>query len=139
MLPAVCVALGFWVAAVRIGHRPAWLLLALLLSLPATYGGGGPTESLFGRASVWQPLLTGFGVFCCSAGGHPRSCFSVSRFRIACPSIAGFPGSNGSSGGYLVLVAASASVAVGLVDTSPGAGLAGRTPAAARIADGRRR
>ena len=33
VLPVVCLALGFWVAAVRIGDRSAWLLLVLLLSL----------------------------------------------------------------------------------------------------------
>ena len=47
-LPLVCTALGFWVAAVRIGDRSAWLLLSLLLSLAVTFGSVGP-EALFGR------------------------------------------------------------------------------------------
>jgi hypothetical protein len=50
VLPAVCIALGFWVAAVRIGDRSAWLFLVLLLSLPA-WSGGGTVLGLFGRTS----------------------------------------------------------------------------------------
>ena len=113
VLPAVCIALGFWVAAVRIGHRPAWLLLALLLSLPATYGGGGPTESLFGRASVWQPLLTGFGVFCAQLAAPALMLFGIA-FPDRLPLDRRFPWFKWIVAGYLVLVAASASVAVGL-------------------------
>ena len=41
-LPVVCLALGFWVAAVRIGDRSAWLFLVLLIGLPATLGAGAP-------------------------------------------------------------------------------------------------
>ncbi len=59
-LPAVCIALGFWVAAVRIGDRSAWLLLAVLLSLAAFIGGGSGPEGMFGRESVLEPLFVGF-------------------------------------------------------------------------------
>ncbi len=52
-LPALCLALGFWVAAVRIHDRSAWLFLTLLIGLPATFGGGAP-ETLFGRASRFR-------------------------------------------------------------------------------------
>jgi hypothetical protein len=39
-LPVVCMALGFWVAAVRVRDRSAWLLLVLLLSFPSYVGAG---------------------------------------------------------------------------------------------------
>ena len=61
-LPAVCLALGFWVAAVRIGDRSAWLLLVVLLSLAAIVGSAGLRVE-FGRADLLQPLLVGFRAF----------------------------------------------------------------------------
>ena len=59
-LPFVCIALGFWVAAVRISDRSAWLLLVLLLSLAAYIGGGSGAQGLFGRDNLLQPLFAGF-------------------------------------------------------------------------------
>ena len=59
-LPVVCIVLGFWVAAVRITDRSAWLLLVLLLSLAAYIGGGSGARGLFGRESVLQPVFAGF-------------------------------------------------------------------------------
>jgi len=61
-LPAVCLALGFWVAAVRIGDRSAWLLLVVLLSLAAMVGSAGLRVE-FGRGDLLQPLLVGFRAF----------------------------------------------------------------------------
>jgi sigma-B regulation protein RsbU (phosphoserine phosphatase) len=61
-MPVVCTALGFWVAAVRITDRSAWLLLVLLLSFPA-FVGGGSWSAMFGREDILQPLLTGFHIF----------------------------------------------------------------------------
>ena len=62
LMPIVCIALGFWVAAVRIQDRAAWFLLMLLLSL-AAFIGSGSYQSMFGREDILQPLLTGFHVF----------------------------------------------------------------------------
>jgi hypothetical protein len=62
-LPAVCIALGFWVAAARIGDRSAWLLLVVLLSLAAFIGGGSGPQGTFGRENILQPLFAGFHAF----------------------------------------------------------------------------
>jgi sigma-B regulation protein RsbU (phosphoserine phosphatase) len=59
LLPAVCIALGFWVAAVRIGDPSAWLLLVLLFSLV----GGTESELTFGREGVVHSFLAGFTAF----------------------------------------------------------------------------
>ncbi len=61
-LPAVCLALGFWVAAVRVGDAAAWLLLVVLLSLAAYVGTAGARVE-FGHADFLQPLLVGFRAF----------------------------------------------------------------------------
>ena len=94
-LPAVCIALGFWVAAVRIGDRSAWLLLVLLLSLPASFGGGSP-EGLFGRDEHLSAAVRRLRRRSAARSRRRRSCSSASRFRNGCRSIAAFPGSNGS-------------------------------------------
>ena len=52
--PYVCVALGFWVAAVRIRRREAWILLFLLLGFAEFAAGGWRT--LFGRGDAFQPV-----------------------------------------------------------------------------------
>ncbi|HEV2419199.1 MAG TPA: SpoIIE family protein phosphatase [Terriglobia bacterium] len=52
LIPLFCIALGFWVAAVRIRDPLAWLLLALMLSFAtATY----PSPEL------WRPLWRDYG------------------------------------------------------------------------------
>jgi sigma-B regulation protein RsbU (phosphoserine phosphatase) len=61
-LPLACIALGFWVAAVRIDDPSAWLLLVLLLSFPSYIGSGVP-DSGFGRNNALQPLFAGFLAF----------------------------------------------------------------------------
>ena len=53
-MPYLCLALGFWVAAVRIRDKQAWLLLVLLLSLAEFAGSSWRT--LFGRGDALQPL-----------------------------------------------------------------------------------
>src|SRR5262245_1645153 len=60
-LPSLCLALGFWVAAVRVTDKRAWLLLLVLLSL-AEFGGSSwrtfGRDDLFGVfASMYQPIL----------------------------------------------------------------------------------
>jgi sigma-B regulation protein RsbU (phosphoserine phosphatase) len=61
-MPALCLGLAFWVAAVRVRDRQAWLLLLLLLALAEFRG--GEWRTIFGRddvfarvAVVYQPLL----------------------------------------------------------------------------------
>jgi phosphoserine phosphatase RsbU/P len=61
-MPYLCMALGFWVAFVRIRDGRAWLLLIMLLGL-ANFS-GGIWRSLFGRgdafqwiAAIYQPVL----------------------------------------------------------------------------------
>jgi sigma-B regulation protein RsbU (phosphoserine phosphatase) len=53
-LPYLCLALGFWVVAVRIRDRLAWLLLVLLLGLSEFIGGNWRT--LLGRGDWFQPV-----------------------------------------------------------------------------------
>ena len=62
VMPAICIALGFWVAAVRIGDPSAWLLLVVLLSLAVFVGTGSGMQGLFGREAFFQPLYVAFHV-----------------------------------------------------------------------------
>ena len=60
--PLLCTLLGFWVAAARVTDARAWMLLALVLSLPEFAGGYfrflGGSESWFQPiAAAYQPLL----------------------------------------------------------------------------------
>ena len=84
LMPIVCIALGFWVAAVRIQDRAAWFLLMLLLSL-AAFIGSGSYQSMFGREDILQPLLTGFHVFFANIAS-----FALMPFGIAFPDRLGF-------------------------------------------------
>jgi sigma-B regulation protein RsbU (phosphoserine phosphatase) len=53
-MPYLCLALGFWVAAVRIRDPQAWLLLALLLSLAEFVS--GDSRTIFGREDAFQSI-----------------------------------------------------------------------------------
>lgn len=55
-LPYLCLALGFWVAAMRIRDPRAWLVLLVLLGLAEFIGGNWRT--LFGRTDWFQPVAT---------------------------------------------------------------------------------
>jgi len=112
VLPVVCIALGFWVAAVRIGDRSAWLLLALLLSLPAFIGGAGP-EWRFGRDTLVQPLLTGFGAFWSVMAAPALMLFGIA-FPERLPLDRRFPWLKWIVAGHLVLVATVAAIGNGL-------------------------
>jgi sigma-B regulation protein RsbU (phosphoserine phosphatase) len=57
-MPYLCIALGYWVAAVRIRQRLAWLLLVVLLSLAEFAGGNWRT--LFGRDDMFQPIAAAY-------------------------------------------------------------------------------
>jgi sigma-B regulation protein RsbU (phosphoserine phosphatase) len=111
-LPAACVALGFWVAAVRIGDRSAWLLLVLLLGLPASFP-AGTYEGLFGRTNAVQPLLAGFGAFFNLAAAPALMLFGIA-FPERLPLDRRFPWLKWIVAGYLVLVAALVATGVGL-------------------------
>ncbi len=61
LTPLFCLALGFWVAAVRVGDRAAWTLLVLMLSLSNQIM---DDRTSYGNEDVLQPFLTGLtGVF----------------------------------------------------------------------------
>jgi sigma-B regulation protein RsbU (phosphoserine phosphatase) len=53
-MPYLCLALGFWVAAVRIRDPRAWLLLVLLLSLAEFVS--GDSRTIFGREDAFQSV-----------------------------------------------------------------------------------
>jgi sigma-B regulation protein RsbU (phosphoserine phosphatase) len=111
VLPVVCIALGFWVAAVRIGDRSAWLLLVLLLSFTAL-GAGGP-QGMFGREGVFQPLLAGFTVFRGQMLAPALLLFGIA-FPERLPLDRRLPWLKWIVVGYLVLVASIASIGVAL-------------------------
>jgi sigma-B regulation protein RsbU (phosphoserine phosphatase) len=61
LTPLFCLVLGFWVAAVRVGDRAAWALLALMLSVANLIL---DARTMYGHADALQPFLTGLtGVF----------------------------------------------------------------------------
>jgi phosphoserine phosphatase RsbU/P len=57
-IPYFCLALGFWVAAVRIRDKRAWLLLLLMLSFPEFAYGRYLT--LYGRDDLLQPIFAAY-------------------------------------------------------------------------------
>lgn len=59
LTPLFCLALGFWVAAVRVGDRAAWALLILMLSLANLLTDG---STMYGHEGALQPFLTGLSV-----------------------------------------------------------------------------
>jgi sigma-B regulation protein RsbU (phosphoserine phosphatase) len=110
-LPALCLALGFWVAAVRIGDRSAWLFLVLLIGLPATLFGA--PETLFGRANVFQPLLAGFTILSSQVAAPALMLFGIA-FPERLPIDRRFPWLKWIVVGYLLVVAGLVAIAVGL-------------------------
>ena len=54
VMPAFCMLLGFWVAAVRIRDLRAWILLAMMISFGETVG--GLFRSMFGHDDFFQPI-----------------------------------------------------------------------------------
>jgi len=112
-LPVVCIVLGFWVAAVRIGDRSAWLLLVLLLSLAAYIGGGSGVQGLFGRESVLQPLFAGFQAFLALVAAPTLMLFGIA-FPERLPLDRRFPWLKWIVVGQLLLVALLEAINVGL-------------------------
>jgi sigma-B regulation protein RsbU (phosphoserine phosphatase) len=56
LTPLFCLALGFWVAAVRVGDRAAWALLVLMLSLSNLIL---DDRTIYGNEDALQPFLSG--------------------------------------------------------------------------------
>jgi sigma-B regulation protein RsbU (phosphoserine phosphatase) len=111
-LPIVCLALGFWVAAVRLGDRSAWLFLVLMIGLPATYSGGSP-ETLFGRESMLHVFAAGVTVLAAQIALPTLMLFGIA-FPEPLPLDRRYPWLKWIVAGYLYLVAGIAAVAVAL-------------------------
>jgi phosphoserine phosphatase RsbU/P len=111
LLPFFCIVIGFWVAGARVGDRPAWLLLLLMIGLANRITEG---RTLYGYQDALQPFLTGF-VF----GFRILMPLSLAFFGIAFPTPLSFdrrfPWVKWLIFGPLVIEAALASVAVGLL------------------------
>jgi sigma-B regulation protein RsbU (phosphoserine phosphatase) len=111
VLPVVCIALGFWVAAVRIGDPSAWLLLVLLLSFSAVSGAG--PQAMFGRERFLQPVFAGFAAFRGQLAAPSLLLFGIA-FPERLPLDRRFPWLKWIVAGYLVLVTALVAIGVGL-------------------------
>ena len=108
VLSVTCIALGFWVVAIRIGDPSAWLLLVFLLSLV----GGTATEATFGREGTLQPFFAGFAVLRGSLRIPALMLFGIA-FPERLPFDRRFPWVKWIVAGYLVLVAVLGAVGVG--------------------------
>ena len=111
-LPMLCLTLGFWVAAARIGDRSAWLFLILMISLPATYGAGMP-QTMFGREHALQVLVASFTVLSAQVALPTLMLFGIA-FPHPLSLDRRFPWLKWIVAGYLYLVAALVTVAVAL-------------------------
>jgi sigma-B regulation protein RsbU (phosphoserine phosphatase) len=110
VLPVTCIALGFWVAAVRIGDPSAWLLLVLLLSLT---GGTEAAEFTFGREGAVHSFLAGFTAFRAGLLVPALMLFGI-VFPERLPLDRRFPWAKWIVIGYLVLVTTLLGISVGL-------------------------
>ena len=112
VLPVVCIGLGFWVAAVRIRDRTAWLFLLLMLGF-STVGGFGTGVGIFGYGGFLQPILAGFAAFRAQTLVPALMLFAIAfpeRLRLDIR----YPWLKWIVAGYLLLVAALVSVDVSL-------------------------
>jgi len=110
VLPIICIALGFWVAAARIGDPSAWLLLVLLLSL---VGGSEAAEFTFGREGAVHSFLAGFTAFRAGLLVPALLLFAI-VFPERLPLDRRFPWVKWIVVGYLVLVTTLLGISVGL-------------------------
>ena len=110
VLPVVCIGLGFWVAAVRIGDPSAWLLLVLLLSVA---GGGTASELTFGREGAIHSILAGITAFRSGLLVPALLLFGI-VFPERLPLDRRFPWVKWIIAGYLVLVSILLGISVGL-------------------------
>ncbi len=112
--PAVCIALGFWVAAVRIADRSAWFLLSLMLSFASIVGfGGSGYPTLFGRDAPLQGVFTAFQTFFSSLTSPALMLFGIG-FPERLPLDRRFPWLKWIIAGYLSVVSALSAIGVGL-------------------------
>jgi sigma-B regulation protein RsbU (phosphoserine phosphatase) len=109
VLPVICIALGFWVAAVRIGDPSAWLLLVLLVSLV----GGTESELTFGREGAVHSFLAGFTAFRAGLLVPALLLFGI-MFPERLPLDRRFPWVKWIVIGYLVVVTTLVGISVGL-------------------------
>jgi sigma-B regulation protein RsbU (phosphoserine phosphatase) len=109
VLPVVCISLGFWVAAARIGDPSAWLLLVLLISLV----GGNESELTFGQEGTFPPFLAGFTAFRAGLMVPALLLFGI-VFPERLPLDRRFPWVKWIVVGYLVLVTTLLGISVGL-------------------------
>jgi len=75
VLPLFCLALGLWVAAVRIRDPLAWVLLLMMVSF-AEQSGGYPRTN-FGYDDWLQPLLAGYERFSSNLWGVAMMLFGI--------------------------------------------------------------
>jgi len=73
-MPVVCLALGFWVAAVRVTDSAAWWLLVLMLSFACFISSD---RTIYGNLDALQPLLTAFRVLFASMGAAALALFGL--------------------------------------------------------------
>lgn len=109
VLPVICIALGFWVAAARIGDPSAWLLLVLLISLV----GGNESELTFGQEGTFPAFLAGFTAFRSGLLAPALLLFGI-VFPERLPLDRRFPWVKWIVVGYLVLVTTLLGISVGL-------------------------
>jgi sigma-B regulation protein RsbU (phosphoserine phosphatase) len=108
-LPVICITLGFWVAAVRIGDPSAWLLVLLLISLV----GGVESEFTFGQEGAFPPLLAGWTTFRSGLLVPALLLFGI-VFPERLPLDRRYPWVKWIVVGYLVLVTTLLGISVGL-------------------------
>ncbi len=76
LVPVLCLALGFWVAAVRIADPLAWIFLALMMSF-AEFFGAGLFVSVFGYDDIFQPLIATYIQFSANVWGVCMMFFGI--------------------------------------------------------------
>ena len=112
--PAICIALGFWVAAVRVADRSAWFLLSLMLSFASIVGfGGSGYPTLFGGDAPLQAVFAAFQTFFSSLTSPALMLFGIG-FPERLPLDRRFPWLKWIIAGYLIVVSALAALGVGL-------------------------
>ena len=73
-IPLFCLALGFWVAAVRVSDSAAWVLLVLMLSVANTIQ---DSRTLWGNEDALQPFLSAFSLGFSSLGPMALAFFGI--------------------------------------------------------------
>jgi len=74
-MPAFCILLGFWVAAVRIRDLRAWILLAMMISFGETIG--GLFRNMFGHEDFFQPIGAAYQQFAANVWAVAMMLFGI--------------------------------------------------------------